>query len=186
MIGIYLFILLVIVQRLIEVVIAKRNARWIKSQGGYETGSEHYRLMIATHVFFFLSLIIEVTLKEYSFAGWSLIPLTVFLLAQIARVWALSSLGRFWNTRIMILPGAKVIAKGPYRFVRHPNYVVVITEIAMLPLIFQAYWTAIVFTIINALVLSIRIKEEEAALNKATDYRNVFAKRSRFMPKYEE
>lgn len=185
MVGTYLFILLVIIQRLIEVVIANRNARWVKSQGGYEAGREHYQLMIATHVLFFLSLITEVTVSSYHFAGWSVIPLVIFLLAQMGRAWALSSLGRFWNTRIMILPGAKVVAKGPYQFVRHPNYVIVIAEIAILPLIFQAYWTAIIFTVLNALVLSIRIKEEEAALKEATNYQDTFAKRRRFMPRYE-
>ncbi len=186
MVGIYLFILLVIFQRIIEVVIANRNARWIKSQGGYEAGREHYTFIIGTHVFFFLSLIIEVTVNWNHFAKWSFIPLIIFLLAQMGRTWALSSLGRFWNTRIMILPGAKVVAKGPYQYVRHPNYVIVVTEIAMLPLIFQAYWTAIMFTVINALVLSIRIKEEETALKEATNYQNVFAKRRRFIPSYDE
>jgi methyltransferase len=86
----------------------------------------------------------------------------------------------------MILPGAKVVAKGPYRYLRHPNYVIVVTELACLPLIFQAYWTAILFTIMNALVLSIRIKVEEKALEDVTNYKDVFKKRKRFVPTYED
>ncbi|NEU31654.1 isoprenylcysteine carboxyl methyltransferase [bacterium LRH843] len=186
MAGFYLFIILVIAQRVFEIIIANRNALWIKRQGGYEAGKEHYKLIIATHSLFFLALIVEVTFRYNDALKWSILPLILFLLAQVGRAWALSSLGRFWNTRIMILPGAKIIAKGPYRYVRHPNYVIVVTEIAMLPLIFHAYFTAVVFTILNAFVLSIRIKAEEEALKKVTNYEQIFAQRNRFMPRYDE
>jgi methyltransferase len=186
MLAIYIFIALVITQRIVEVMIANRNARWIKSQGGYEVGKEHYKYIVALHALFFVSLIIEVTVIDSRFVFWAVAPLIIFLLAQFGRVWALSALGRFWNTRIMILPGAKVIAKGPYRYLRHPNYVIVVTELACLPLIFQAYWTAILFTIMNALILSIRIKVEEKALEDVTNYKDVFKKRKRFVPTYED
>ncbi|GAE27539.1 alkylpyrone O-methyltransferase [Halalkalibacter wakoensis JCM 9140] len=186
MLAIYVFILLVIVQRLVEVKIANRNANWIKSQGGYEVGKEHYKYIVALHALFFVSLLIEVSVIDRSFVLWSIVPLIVFFLAQLGRIWALSSLGRFWNTRIMVLPGAKVVAKGPYRYLRHPNYAIVVTELACLPLIFQAYWTAIVFTIANAFILSVRIKVEEQALEHATNYQEVFDKRKRFMPSPEE
>lgn len=186
MIGIYIFIGIVIVQRLVEMVIAKRNATWIKKQGGYEVGQSHYKFIVLLHMFFFLSLLIEISLSNRPFTMWAIIPLVIFLLAQFGRVWALFSLGPFWNTRIMVLPGAKVVAKGPYRYLRHPNYFIVITEIAMLPLIFQAYWTAIVFSVLNAIVLSVRIKVEEHALKETTNYNEVFERRSRFIPTYEE
>jgi methyltransferase len=186
MLAIYIFIALVIMQRIVEVMIANRNARWIKSQGGYEVGKEHYKYIVVLHALFFVSLIIEVTVIDSGFVFWTVAPLIIFLLAQFGRVWALSALGRFWNTRIMILPGAKVVAKGPYRYLRHPNYVIVVTELACLPLIFQAYWTAILFTIMNALVLSIRIKVEEKALEDVTNYKDVFKKRKRFVPTYED
>ncbi|WP_332691903.1 isoprenylcysteine carboxyl methyltransferase family protein [Halalkalibacter lacteus] len=186
MFAIYLFIVLVITQRIVEVIIANRNARWIKSQGGYEAGKDHYKYIVALHALFFISLLIEVTVIDSHFVFWAVAPLCMFLLAQIGRVWTLSALGRFWNTRIMILPGAKVAAKGPYRYLRHPNYVIVVTELACLPLIFQAYWTAILFTMMNGLVLSIRIKVEEKALENATNYKDVFKKRRRFVPTYEE
>ncbi|GAE37619.1 isoprenylcysteine carboxyl methyltransferase family protein [Halalkalibacter akibai] len=186
MIAVYLFIALVIIQRVIEVVIANRNAKWIKAQGGYEVGKAHYKYIVALHGVFFLSLLVEVSLVNKSFMLWSIIPLVFFLVAQVGRVWALSSLGRFWNTRIMVLPGAKVVAKGPYQYLRHPNYAIVITELACLPLIFQAYWTAIIFTVLNAVILTTRIKVEERALEEVTNYQEVFDKRNRFIPKYEE
>ncbi len=186
MFGVYLLIVIVICQRIIEVIIANKNAEWIKEQGGYEVGKNHYKYLVLLHTLFFLSLIVEVTVHRPTFVAWAIIPFFIFLIAQLGRVWALSSLGEFWNTRIMVLPGAKVIAKGPYRFIRHPNYVIVTTEIAMLPLIFQAYWTLITFTIINAIVLSVRIRTEEKALKEATNYEEVFEKRGRFIPSYED
>jgi methyltransferase len=186
MIFIYLLIFIVISQRLVEVIIAHQNASWIKSQGGYEVGREHYPYLVLLHTLFFASLLIEVTIHPPNFVSWIVIPFVIFLLAQVGRIWALTSLGRFWNTRIMVLPGAKVIAKGPYRFMRHPNYAIVITEILMFPLVFQAYWTAIVFTILNAFILSIRIKVEENALKEVTNYEDEFEKRGRFVPSYEE
>ncbi|MCT8137168.1 isoprenylcysteine carboxyl methyltransferase family protein [Anaerobacillus sp. CMMVII] len=186
MIGFYIFIFFVISQRIIELFIAKRNAIWIIKKGGYEVGREHYKFIVILHALFFISLLTEVTLNKPSFANWVIIPFIIFLFAQFGRVWALTSLGPFWNTRIMVLPGAKVIAKGPYRFMRHPNYFIVITEIALLPLIFQAYWTALIFTLCNALILSVRIKAEEQALQEATDYQDVFKKRGRFVPSYEK
>ena len=186
MVAVYLFILLVVIQRIVEVQIANRNAKWVISQGGYEAGKDHYKYIVALHVLFFIALLIEVTVTKHTFMLWSIIPLAVFLVAQVGRVWALSSLGRFWNTRIMILPGAKVVAKGPYRYLRHPNYAIVITEIACLPLVFQAYWTAIAFTVLNAVILSTRIQVEERALEEATNYQKTFEKRKRFIPTYEK
>ncbi|OIJ11577.1 isoprenylcysteine carboxyl methyltransferase [Anaerobacillus arseniciselenatis] len=186
MFGIYLLIVIVICQRVIEVIIANKNAVWIKERGGYEVGREHYKYLVLLHTMFFLSLLVEVTVHPPKFVAWSIVPFFIFLIAQFGRVWALSSLGEFWNTRIMVLPGAKVIAKGPYQYIRHPNFVIVFTEIAVFPLIFQAYWTAVVFTIVNALVLSVRIRTEEKALKEATDYEEVFEKRGRFIPSYEK
>jgi methyltransferase len=183
---VYIMISIVIIQRLVEMKIANKNASWIKRRGGYEVGRTHYKYIIAVHTFFFLVLFIEIYVMGLSISTWSILPFAVFLIAQLGRVWALSSLGRFWNTRIMILPGAKVVAKGPYRYMRHPNYVIVVTEIVALPLIFQAYVTAILFTILNAIVLYVRIKAEEEALEAVTDYKEIFHRRHRFVPSYEE
>ncbi len=186
MIGVYVFISIVIFQRVVEIIIANRNAKWMINQGGYEVGREHYKYIVLLHTFFFLSLLLEVSVSRPSFTSWVIAPFVFFLLAQIGRVWALSSLGSFWNTRIMVLPGAKVIAKGPYRYMRHPNYVIVAMEILLLPLIFQAYWTAFIFSLLNALVLKVRIKVEEQALLAATNYEETFEAVRRFVPRYEK
>ncbi|KMJ56094.1 isoprenylcysteine carboxyl methyltransferase [Bacillus sp. LL01] len=186
MVFVYLFIGFVMLQRVIEVIIANQNAKWIKKKGGYEAGAEHYKYIVAMHALFFVALLIEISFMGTEVVRWSIIPLIIFLITQVVRVWALSSLGRFWNTRIMILPGAKVVAKGPYRFMRHPNYVIVAMEILALPFIFQAYWTAFIFSILNVMILRIRIREEERALKEATNYEEVFKDRGRFVPSYDE
>jgi methyltransferase len=174
---------LIIVQRLVELYIANRNRKWMINQGGYEVGQEHYIYLVLLHATFFISIIAEVNYMERSLAFWWYVPFAVFCITQGIRIWCLFSLGRFWNTRIVILPGAKVVAKGPYRFLRHPNYLIVITEILVIPLIFQAYFSSVIFTLLNALVLYIRIPYEEKALQEATNYDEVFKSRSRFIPK---
>lgn len=165
----YFILILVIVQRLVELRIAKRNEKSMRARGAYEVGASHYPYMILLHVSFFISLIIEVMyIKSFSSPYYALI--IVFLVLQLLRVWCLTSLGTYWNTKVIILPGAKVVAKGPYAFIRHPNYLIVCLEIAVLPLIFQAYVTAICFTILNFIILSVRIPIEEKALKEATNY----------------
>jgi methyltransferase len=173
---------LIVVQRMIELWIAKKNERWMTEKGAYEVGRSHYKYIVILHVMFFVSLLIEVQTLQRDLANWWLIPFVFFLMAQLLRIWSIKSLGRYWNTRIIILPGANVVEKGPYRFMRHPNYVIVITEILTIPLIFQAYLTATLFTLLNALVLSIRISMEERALMEATNYRELFLEKSRFIP----
>lgn len=169
-----LFVSIVILQRIIEVMVAKRNEKKMLSAGAYEVGGSHYPFMIALHVSFFISLIGEVILFERTISPWFLLLFIVFLLVQALRIWCLISLGPFWNTKIIILPSAKVVKKGPYLFVRHPNYLVVCTEILLLPLMFQAYFTAVCFTILNFIMLSIRIPTEEKALIEATNYSKTF------------
>ena len=167
----YLILSIVIIQRLLELVIAKRNEKNMRAQGAYEVGGSHYPLMILLHVSFFVSLLIEVSMFNLSPSPLFLLFLVMFLCVQGLRVWCLTSLGSFWNTKIIILPGANVVTKGPYKYLRHPNYLVVSIEIALLPLMFQAYFTAICFTILNAIMLSIRIPTEEQALKEATNYK---------------
>lgn len=140
------------------------------AKGAYEVGATHYPYMILLHVSFFICLLIEVIyFKSIGSLNYNLF--VIFLLLQLLRVWCLVSLGSFWNTKIIILPGAEVVVKGPYSFMRHPNYFVVCMEIAVLPLMFQAYVTAICFTILNLIILSIRIPIEEKALKEVTNYR---------------
>lgn len=161
---------LVISQRLAELLIARRNAIWMRAQGAKEVGQRHYRFAVMMHIAFFVSLITEVMVFRRTAMEWWWIPLTAFILAQGLRYWCIASLGRFWNTRILVLPGAKVVRRGPYRFFRHPNYLAVVVEILAIPLVFQAYLTAVVFSALNLLFLTIRIPAEEKALSSLTDH----------------
>lgn len=165
----YFILVFVIIQRFVELRIAKRNEKIMLEKGAYEVGASHYPFMILLHVGFFISLLMEVLFfKSILIPHFTL--LVVFLLLQLLRVWCLVSLGAFWNTKIMILPGANVVKKGPYAYIRHPNYVVVCLEIAVLPLMFGAYVTAVTFTILNGIMLFVRIPIEEKALKEVTDY----------------
>jgi methyltransferase len=164
----------IIIQRIIELLVARNNEKWIKSKGGYEVGANHYPYMVAIHIGFFISLIIEFMVFKQAVSRFWLLLFVVFISLQIMRVWVIASLGRFWNTKILVLPGAHVVKKGPFHFIRHPNYVVVTSEIIVIPLMFEAYFTAIVFTLLNIIILSVRIPKEEAALREVTDYKEVF------------
>ncbi|MFS0863322.1 isoprenylcysteine carboxyl methyltransferase family protein [Fredinandcohnia sp. 179-A 10B2 NHS] len=166
----WVVILLIGVQRLIELRIAKRNEKKVLNQGGYEVGQRHYKYMVLLHLSFFLSLICEVTIFEKGAS--SIFPLLLFLffLTQLGRIWVIYSLGMFWNTKILILPANQIRAKGPYKFMKHPNYFIVTIEFILIPLLFDAYYTATIFTLLNALVLSVRIPIEEKALQVHTEY----------------
>lgn len=167
----------VILQRLIEVIIAKRNEKRMLAKGAYEVGSSHYPIMIALHVSFFISLIVEVLFFTNTISTFFPLLFMLFLFVQTLRIWCLFSLGSFWNTKVIILPGASVVKKGPYLFLKHPNYLIVCLEIALLPLMFQAYFTAICFTLLNFAMLSVRIPLEERALREATNYNDEFKKK---------
>lgn len=166
---------IVILQRLIELLIARRNEKWMLSQGAFEVGASHYPIMVAMHVTFFVSLLLEVMIFERALSPIWIALLGVFLLAQAARIWCLLSLGKFWNTKIIILPGADVIRRGPYKWLRHPNYLIVTIELLVLPLLFGAYSTAFLYTLLNVWMLSVRIPAEEKALKEATNYRKTFS-----------
>ncbi len=166
---------IVILQRLVELVVAKRNEKWMRGQGAFEAGAAHYPVMVSMHIAFFISLIAEVFLFGKSLSSVWIIFLVIFLVTQLARIWCLTSLGKFWNTKIIILPGADVVQKGPYKWIRHPNYLIVATELLVLPLMFGAYLTAIIFTLLNVWMLSVRIPLEEKALKEATNYREKFS-----------
>ncbi|MCC8155511.1 MAG: hypothetical protein LIP01_15825 [Tannerellaceae bacterium] len=132
------------------------------AQGAVEYGRRHYPLIVIMHCLFFLSLIIE-----YTIAGngdYSVVLMILYFVLIGCKAWIILSLGKYWNTRIYRAPSFPVVKKGPYNYIRHPNYVVVIGEIALIPLIFHLYYTAIIFSILNGIVLYIRIKEENRAL----------------------
>lgn len=179
----FLFLFLLVLQRAIELAIAKSHEKKQKERGGFEVGKRHYRWMVIFHVLFFISLVLEVIAFNRYPAFWWWIPFSLFFLAQWIRIWSMTSLGDYWNTKIIIVPGSQVIVKGPYKYMRHPNYAIVITEIMMGPLIFQAYYTAAIFTIMNIILLAIRIPIEEDALSKATNYDTCFQLKERFIPK---
>lgn len=170
----FIILSLVILQRLLELVIARKNEKRMLAKGAYEVGANHYPYMIALHTGFFISLIIEVVFFDRGLSPYFLWLFILFLAVQGLRIWCLASLGPFWNTKIIILPGANVVAKGPYLYIRHPNYLIVCIEIALIPLMFGAYYTAIAFTILNLLMLSVRIPTEEKALRELTNYNEVF------------
>lgn len=165
--GFAVLYVFLVVQRFAELAVAKNNERWMKTNGAYEVGGGHYKWIVIVHMMFFLSLLIEVKGVGTEPAFWWWVPFILFVLAQFLRFWALFSLGRFWNTKIIVLPGAELVEQGPYRWLRHPNYVVVATEIITVPLIFQAYVTAALFTVLNGVSMYVRIPMEEKALREA-------------------
>lgn len=171
--------IIVIFQRFIELILAQRNAKWIRTQGGYEVGREHYPLFLLIHILFFLGIWLE---ADQAPSWWS-IPFLIFAATQLLRLWSIQSLGRFWNTRIWIIPNQLAPVRGPYRYLRHPNYLVVMIEFIVFPLIYQAYYTAIILSVLNAyLLLAIRIPMEERALQEATRYQEVMEEKNRFFP----
>lgn len=177
-----LFLSVVIIQRAFELVIAKRNERWMKKQGGVEYGKPQYVFIVAIHALFFISFGLEVLVQRKEISPYWTILLFLFLVTQIGRVWALLSLGKYWNTKIIVVPNATIVNKGPYKFLKHPNYLIVTLEFFIIPLLFQAYGTLIAFSLLNALILMVRIPAEERALCDHTKYKEVFQNTSRFLP----
>jgi methyltransferase len=158
----YLILALVTLQRLSELVIARRNTRRLLARGAYEVAPGHYPLIVAVHAGWLAALFWLAPGRPVS--AWLL---ALFLLLQLGRLWVLRTLGERWTTRIIVLPGAPLVTGGPFRFVRHPNYVVVALEIAVLPLAFGLWEVALIFSVLNALALFIRIRAEEKGLAPA-------------------
>ncbi|AZI57568.1 hypothetical protein EH165_04725 [Nakamurella antarctica] len=153
------------VERLIELRVSKRNIAWSLARGGRETGSGHYPVMVALHSGLLAGCAIEALAKRRKFRpriGWPM--LSVAVLAQGLRWWCITTLGRSWSTKIVVVPGTPLVRSGPYRYFSHPNYVAVIAEGVALPLVFDARITATAFTLLNAGLLTVRIKAENRAL----------------------
>jgi methyltransferase len=157
---------LVATQRLLELVLSRRNERRLRARGAVERGRGHFPLMVALHALWIASTLVEGILRGPEVPALWPVPLALFLLAQALRYWAVFSLGESWNTRILVVPDAKLVRRGPYKYLDHPNYVVVVMEILAFPLIFGAWVTALVFTVLNAALLYVRIREEERALDE--------------------
>lgn len=155
----FVILALVTLSRLVELPIAARNTARLKAAGGYEVAPSHYPAIVALHAAWLASL-------------WWLAPgrpvswpiLAVFGLVELARIWVVQTLGPRWTTRIIVVPGETLVARGPYRFLNHPNYAVVVAEIALLPLVFGLWQVAIIFSLLNAAILAVRVFREDEAL----------------------
>lgn len=179
----YIVFTFLIIQRLMELFVARRNKQWMMARGGIEIGADHYPLMVLMHISFFASLWTEVILRDYPVSiAWAVL-LAALIVVQLIRYWAIASLGRFWNTKIIVVPDADIVRRGPYRFLRHPNYTVVILEFAIIPLLFDAYITFAIFSILNVFILRHRIRVEEEGLSAHTTYTAAMGSRLRFLPK---
>ncbi len=152
--------LLVAVQRLIEMAHATRNARRLLAEGGIEYGARHFPLFVVLHGAWLVAVFALVPPEAP--VSWPLLAL--YGLLQVGRAWVLVTLGRYWTTRVITVPGAPLVRRGPYRLMRHPNYLVLAGEIAVLPLAFGAWEIALVFSLANAALLAWRIRVEDAAL----------------------
>jgi len=156
---------LVVVARGVELAVSERNRRWSLAQGGVESGAGHYPVMVLLHTGLLAGAVIEVLALDRPFLPWLGWPMLALLVASHAlRWWCISTLGRQWCTRIVVVPGLSVVSSGPYRFLRHPNYLAVVLEGIALPLVHTAWITAAVFTGANAALLRVRIAAEERAL----------------------
>lgn len=156
------FISFIILLRISELILSKSNEKWLLQNGAIEFGQHHYVYIVALHVFFIISLIIEYSTTQVRELNVYLL-VTYFIILSL-KAWVILSLGKFWNTKIFHIPSYPLIKKGPYNFIKHPNYLIVISEIAIIPLIFNLYYTAIIFTFLNSIMLYVRIKEENKAL----------------------
>lgn len=154
-----LILAFVTLQRLGELVLARRNTARLLARGGQEAGAGHYPLIVLLHAAWLAGLWL-LALGHSPDLFW----LVVFIVLQLLRLWVIATLGERWTTRIIVLPQAPLVAAGPYRFVSHPNYCVVAAEILVLPLVFGLVWYGVVFSVLNGLVLWLRIRTEDAAL----------------------
>jgi methyltransferase len=168
--GFTLLIALVGAERIAELIVARRHRRWARSRGGVEYGRGHYPGIVAAHVGLLGGALLEAWLLDRPFIpvlGWSM--LSVAVLAQGLRWWCIAALGRRWNTRVIIVPHLPLVDKGPYRLLRHPNYVAVVAEGIALPLVHTCWLTALLFTIVDLGLLRARIRTENTALQHAAD-----------------
>jgi methyltransferase len=174
---------LVAAGRLVELRIAERNRGRLLARGGVEAAPGHYPWMVLLHTAFLLACPLEVWLLHRPFLPALAAPmLGLVILATALRSWVIRTLEGRWTTRIVVLPGVPPVLGGPYRRLRHPNYLAVCTEIAALPLVHTAWLTAVTFSLLNALLLRVRIRAEEKALSEVSTYGEVFAKHPRMLP----
>ena len=163
-----LLLLAVAVERLAELRLSLRHARWAVDRGGVETGQGHYPWMVLLHTGLLVGCLVEVVVADRPFLpglGWPMLALV--LLTQGLRWWCIGTLGERWNTRVIVVPGLPLVQRGPYSVLRHPNYVAVVVEGFALPLVHTAWVTAVVFSVLNGWLLTVRIRCEQRALDSA-------------------
>jgi methyltransferase len=177
------FIGVLALERCFELWVSRRNAAWARSAGAVEYGAGHMLWMKLLHTGFFVAVLAEVWLLERPFVPvLGALCAGVAVLAQALRYWTIATLGRRWNVAVLVLPGVPAVVGGPFRFLRHPNYVAVVAEGLAVPLMHSAYITAALFTALNAWLLSVRIRCEEDALEQHCAYRERLGARRRFWP----
>jgi methyltransferase len=160
-------IAIVAVERLIELAVSKRNLRWSRAHGGVEFGHSHYPFMVVLHVFLLAGSLIEVWVWRRPLIpalSWTMLVLVIG--SQVLRWWCIATLGRRWNTLVVIVPGMPKVTRGPYRWLAHPNYIAVVIEGVALPMVGFAWATAVIFTLLNIPLLRTRLRVENEALAK--------------------
>ena len=155
-------------QRLLELIYSRRNEIRLRARGAVERGSGHYPVIVAIHSLWLVSTLVEGLLRGPEPPVWWPVPLAAFLLVQPLRYWAILTLGVNWSVRVLVVPSGKLVKNGPYRYFPHPNYVVVAVEVLTFPLIFGAWITAVVFWLLNAALLYLRIRTENRALKEVS------------------
>jgi methyltransferase len=164
----YLFIVVIGAERLVELAVSRRNAAWSFAHGGKEFGRGHYPVMVAMHTLLLVACIVEVATLHRPFLPWLGWPMVgIVVLSTVVRWWCAATLGKHWNPRLIVVPNAPLVDRGPYRWIHHPNYAAVAAEVVALPLVHSAWVTAIAFTLANAAVLNVRIRAENSALGYA-------------------
>lgn len=157
-----LFILFVILLRIGELLHSKKNEIWLLQNGAVEYGQKHYPYIVALHVSFFIVLLSEYFTQQT--VSNSLFFIILYFVLIACKIWVILSLGKFWNTKIYHIPGLPLQKKGLYNYIRHPNYLIVASEIAVIPLAFHLYYTAVIFSLLNAIMLFIRVTAENKVL----------------------
>ena len=161
---------LMVVERLVELRISRRHQRWLVDHGAIEVGQEHYPWMVLQHGLFLASCLIEVWWLDRPFYRTLAIAMLVALTVSMAlRYWVIATLGRRWTTRVFCLPGEPIITTGPFRYLRHPNYLAVVIEIFALPMVHTAWMTAVVFSLANGILLAQRVRVEDEGLRLYND-----------------
>ena len=156
---------LVALERIAEMIVSRHNATWSFERGGVETGRRHFPVMVALHAAFLVGMLVEAWWRRPDVPGalaWTM--LAVVVVCQAGRWWCIHALGRHWNTRVIVVPGTPPVARGPYRLMPHPNYAIVVVEGVALPLVHAAWVSALVFGVLNAALLTVRIRVEADAL----------------------